>query len=312
MRIKVDDSIISETIEYYDRKDVNDFISNNNGVFGSINTNNRPAFKSVLELDNYSKGTHSITIELLDFDNNIINFEKYEVNFLSQKNGWIYENGKRYFYDKYGNVIGNETSKKIIDVSSWQGNINWDAVANNSDVDGVILRLGYSWDGEDEQFARNISELNRLNIPYGVYLYTYASNSLEAVKEAEFTISLLKKYDAKLAYPIFYDVENWAYLDGSKCAPSDTGTWASIITSYINTMNMNGYQNVNVYSYRYLLETRLNHPDILKYTSWVAAYTNELGWQNPYYSGSFGWQYTSSESILGIIGNTDVSCWFSI
>ena len=76
-------------------------------------------------------------------------------------------------------------------------------------------------------------------------------------------------------------------------------------------MNADGYK-ANVYSYRSMLNNTLNDPIIWANTSWMAAYTNEIGWNNPYYKGLFGWQYTSSGNIPGISGNVDISCWFKI
>ena len=113
-----------------------------------------------------------------------------------------------------------------------------------------------------------------------------------------------------LSYPIYYDVENWEYVNKTKRAPSDTGTWVKIINKYMATMKQAGYQNVKVYSYRQLLQTRLNHPDILQHVNWVAAYTDTLDWNNPHYSGEKGWQYTSSDSLKGIRGRVDVSVWY--
>ena len=113
-----------------------------------------------------------------------------------------------------------------------------------------------------------------------------------------------------LSYPIYYDVENWEYVNKTKRAPSDTGTWVKIINKYMATMKQAGYQNVKVYSYRQLLQTRLNHPDILQHVNWVAAYTDALDWNNPHYSGEKGWQYTSSDYLKGIRGRVDVSVWY--
>ena len=62
-----------------------------------------------------------------------------------------------------------------------------------------------------------------------------------------------------------------------------------IINKYMETMKHAGYQNVKVYSYRQLLQTRLNHPNILQHVNWVAAYTDALDWNNPHYSGEKGW-----------------------
>lgn len=134
----------------------------------------------------------------------------------------------------------------------------------------------------------------------------YAENETDANQ----TIELLKKYKMNLSYPIYYDVENQEYVKKTKRALSDTGTWVKIINKYMATMKQAGYQNVKVYSYRQLLQTRLNHPDILQHVNWVAAYTDALDWTNPHYSGEKGWQYTSSEYLKGIRGRVDVSVWY--
>ena len=224
--------------------------------------------------------------------------------------GWVYRNGHRYFFNHREEQVGTDRAKKVIDVSEHNGRINdWKKVIQENGVDAVIVRLGYSG-VEDKELAYNIQEFNRLGIPYGVYLYTYAENETDAENDAKQTIELLKKYKMNLSYPIYYDVENWEYENKSKKAPSDTDTWVKIINKYMETMKKAGYQNVKVYSYRQLLQTRLNHPNILKHVNWVAAYTDALDWNNPYYSGNKGWQYTSSDSLKGIRGQVDVSVWY--
>lgn len=221
--------------------------------------------------------------------------------------GWVHRNGRRYFFNHREEQVGTDQVKKVIDVSEHNGRISdWKKVIDDNGVDGVIVRLGYSGT-EDKELAHNIKELNRLGIPYGVYLYTYAENETDAENDANQTIELLKKYKMNLSYPIYYDVENWEYGNKTKRAPSDTGTWVKIINKYMATMKQAGYQNVKVYSYRQLLQTRLNHPDILQHVNWVAAYTDALDWTNPHYSGEKGWQYTSSEYLKGIRGRVDVS-----
>ena len=224
--------------------------------------------------------------------------------------GWVYRNGHRYFFNHREEQVGTDRAKKVIDVSEHNGRINdWKKVIQENGVDAVIVRLGYSG-VEDKELAYNIQELNRLGIPYGVYLYTYAENETDAENDAKQTVELLKKYKMNLSYPIYYDVENWEYDNKSKKAPADTDTWVKIINKYMETMKHAGYQNVKVYSYRQLLQTRLNHPNILKHVNWVAAYTDALDWNNPYYSGNKGWQYTSSDSLKGIRGQVDVSVWY--
>ena len=224
--------------------------------------------------------------------------------------GWVHRDGRRYFFNHREEQVGTDQVKKVIDVSEHNGRItDWQKVIQENGVDGVIVRLGYSG-VEDKELAYNIQELNRLGIPYGVYLYTYAENETDAENDANQTIELLKKYKMNLSYPIYYDVENWEYVNKTKRAPSDTGIWVKIINKYMATMKKAGYQNVKVYSYRQLLQTRLNHPDILQHVNWVAAYTDALDWNNPHYSGEKGWQYTSSEYLKGIRGHVDVSVWY--
>ena len=225
--------------------------------------------------------------------------------------GWVQKNGQRYFLNRRQEQVGGSDAKKVIDVSEHNGKIqDWSSVIRENGIDGVIVRLGYYAYDEDKQLAYNIKELNRLGIPYGVYLYTYAENETDAELEAKHTIKLMEKYHIQPSYPIYYDVENWEYVNKAKAAPKDTKTWVKIVNKYMDTMHKAGYTNVRVYSYRNLLQTRLNHPDILKYVDWVAAYTDALDWNNPYYSGSKGWQYTSSEYLKGISGRVDVSVWY--
>ena len=225
--------------------------------------------------------------------------------------GWVQKNGQRYFYNGRSEQVGGSNAKKVIDVSEHNGKIqNWSQVIRDNGIDGVIVRLGYYAYDEDKQLAYNIKELNRLGVPYGVYLYTYAENESDAELEAKHTIKLMQKYHIQPTYPIYYDVENWEYVNKTKAAPKDTKTWVKIVNKYMETMHKAGYTNVRVYSYKHLLQTRLNHPDILKYVDWVAAYTDALDWNNPHYSGSKGWQYTSSEYLKGISGKVDVSVWY--
>ena len=233
-------------------------------------------------------------------------------NVLSKKAvdiGWVEKNGKRYFYNGASQRLGDETAKKVMDVSEHQGHIsNWEGIIKDNDIDAVIVRIGYSG-AEDKHLANNISELNRLDVPYGIYLYTYAATEADGVEDAEHTIALIKKYNIKPTYPIYFDIEDWRYKNGTKSAPTDTATWIKIWNAYRDTMAKAGYTNVRIYSYQYLLQYRLNTPEILKYVDWVAAYTPQLKYQLPYSQPSWGWQYTDKEFIPGL-GNVDMSVWF--
>lgn len=258
----------------------------------------------VLDNGKMATGTHIIDHYQYVFDGsgNILSKKAVDI-------GWVEKDGKRYFYNGAAQRLGDETTKKVMDVSEHQGLIkNWEGIIKDNGIDAVIVRIGYSG-AEDKYLANNISELNRLGIPYGIYLYTYASTEKDGVADAEQTLKLIKKYNIKPTYPIYFDLEDWHYTNGAKSAPTDTTTWVKIWKAYRDTMAKAGYTNVRIYSYQYLLQNRLNDPEILKYVDWVAAYTPQLTYQLPYSQPSWGWQYTDKEFVTGL-GNVDMSVWF--
>lgn len=258
----------------------------------------------VLDNGKMATGTHIIDHYQYVFDGsgNILSKKAVDI-------GWVEKDGKRYFYNGAAQRLGDETTKKVMDISEHQGLIkNWEGIIKDNDIDAVIVRIGYSG-AEDKYLANNISELNRLGVPYGIYLYTYASTEADGVEDAEQTLKLIKKYNIKPTYPIYFDLEDWRYTNGAKSAPTDTTTWVKIWKAYRDTMAKAGYTNVRIYSYQYLLQNRLNDPEILKYVDWVAAYTPQLTYQLPYSQPSWGWQYTDKEFVTGL-GNVDMSVWF--
>ena len=113
---------------------------------------------------------------------------------------------------KYGtagdNTKGTDTVKtklKVIDVSEHQGRIDWNKAKNN--IDGAIIRCGYGDDimsQDDKQYANNLSECERLKIPHGVYLYSYAVNDTQAESELAHILRLIKGH--KFEYPIFLEM----------------------------------------------------------------------------------------------------------
>ena len=258
----------------------------------------------VLDNGKMATGTHIIDHYQYVFDGsgNILSKKAVDI-------GWVEKDGKRYFYNGASQRLGDETTKKVMDISEHQGYIsNWEGIIKENNIDAVIVRIGYSG-AEDKHLAHNISELNRLGVPYGIYLYTYASTEADGVEDAEQTIALIKKYNIKPTYPIYFDLEDWRYTNGAKSAPTDTTTWVKIWKAYRDTMAKAGYTNVRIYSYQYLLQNRLNDPEILKHVDWVAAYTPQLTYQLPYSQPSWGWQYTDKEFVTGL-GNVDMSVWF--
>ena len=93
-----------------------------------------------------------------------------------------------------------------IDVSEWQGKVDWEKAKNH--IDFAIIRLGYGQNTVDSEARRNISECNRLGIPYGVYWFSYAYSVERAKSEARNALVRLKELDGKLDYPFWFD---WEY-----------------------------------------------------------------------------------------------------
>lgn len=184
--------------------------------------------------------------------------------------------------------------RKGIDVSYYQGDINWSQAKN--EVEFAIIRCGYGGNSttqDDKKWERNSSECEKLGLPYGTYLYSYARNMNEALDEAEHVLRLVK--NKKLEYPIFYDVESNDYIN-----QVSNEQLVDQCAAFCNKIEEAGYY-VGIYSNRYFLETKLNSSKLDKYDKWVA----EWG-ENPTYNKSFGmWQYTNNDSISGIVGRVD-------
>ena len=108
-----------------------------------------------------------------------------------------------------------------MDISEHQGHIsNWEGIIKDNDIDAVIVRIGYSG-AEDKHLAHNISELNRLGVPYGIYLYTYASTEADGVEDAEQTIALIKKIHIKTNLPYLLRLRRLALY--TRCKISTNG-----------------------------------------------------------------------------------------
>ena len=138
---------------------------------------------------------------------------------------------------------GVHMAKKVIDVSEHQGKIDWEKVKGN--IDGAILRCGYGMDQtnqDDEQWKRNLSECERLGIPVGVYLYSYANTEAKAKSELSHILRLIKGH--KFQLPIFIDLEQSGtekmakktaqiVCDGLKDAGYTPGVYANLNWIYI-------------------------------------------------------------------------------
>ena len=186
--------------------------------------------------------------------------------------------------------------KRGIDVSSWQGVIDWDAV-KSSGVEFAILRSSFgspSPSQVDNQFYNNVKGAQAAGIPIGAYHYGYAVTEEEARNEAGFFLDTVK--GIRFEYPLYYDVE-----DSATMGSLDRDALTKVIRAFCETVEKAGYY-VGIYASLNWLTNKF-YPDQLPYDVWVAQYYSE-----DQYDGHHGmWQYTSGGTVGGIAGKVDMN-----
>ena len=208
-----------------------------------------------------------------------------------------------------------------IDVSEHNGTIDWQSV-KDAGIDFAILRVGFAGDTSggrlDNYFRRNVSECERLGIPYGVYLYSYARNEDEAQAEARLMLSALKGHSPTL--PVYYDLEEQkTNADGSpKWTPfNDPSKLASIAKTFCGQIAAAGYKP-GIYANVNWFKNYLTDPCFLSsgWSIWTAQ-----SWYGGRYDECLGltpeapakydcWQYSFRGSVPGVSGDVDVNYWF--
>lgn len=237
--------------------------------------------------------------------------------------GWNTIDGYLYYFDANGNAVTGEQVIKGavykfdsegrlnngsgvmgIDVSSHNGSIDWNAVAN-AGVDYVIIRCGYRGYGsgvlvEDSRFRSNINGAINAGLKVGVYFFSQALDEIEAVEEASMVLNLISGY--KLTYPIFLDVE---YANSSHTGRADglsKSERTAVCKAFCQTIVNSGYQ-AGVYANKSWLEGFVDASQLSSYKIWLAQYAKQ-----PTYSGRYNmWQYSSTGAIAGISGNVDLN-----
>lgn len=189
-----------------------------------------------------------------------------------------------------------------IDVSKWQGDINWAEVAA-AGVEFVIIRCGYRGSSSgclvvDPYFIENIEGAKAAGLDVGVYFFTQAINEVEAVEEASMVVSLCENYD--LDYPVFIDTEGAG--GNGRADGLDAETRTLVCEAFCETVQSAGY-HAGVYASRNWYYNQLEDERLSTYVLWVAEYREE-----PLYTGNYSlWQYTSSGSVNGINTRVDLN-----
>lgn len=257
-----------------------------------------------------TNGESFIPVSAEDVKNAVVDANVQLSKFESNEYGahWGTYNNTKAFFD-YQNNLFVQQAKGVIDVSGWQGDIDW-AKAKADGVEGAIIRLGYGeGNNADKKAQRNISECKRLGIPFGIYWYSYADTPALAKEEGTDVVAKLKQFGVNpsdLAYPVYYDLEKWTW-EGHK-PPTDPNVYNNIVNNWYSALQSAGYKNLGVYSYTGYLQGPLKHADIYAKTTWVAQYGARMGFDS-FPTNSRGWQYTSSGKVDGISGNVDMNAF---
>lgn len=205
----------------------------------------------------------------------------------------------KYSFDASGKLIESLETKGI-DVSKWQADIDWEAVAG-AGIDFAIIRVGYrgSETGvlvEDPYFKANIAGATKAGVKVGVYVFSQAITEAEAIEEASMALELVRGYH--LDYPIFIDTEKI----GGRADDLSKNMRTKIVKAFCKTVQNGGYK-AGVYSNKDWFENQLNADELNSYTIWVAQFNTECT-----YTGKYDmWQFTKTGRVPGIKGNVDLN-----
>jgi GH25 family lysozyme M1 (1,4-beta-N-acetylmuramidase) len=233
--------------------------------------------------------------------------------------GWQTLNGNVYFFDASGKKVTGEqviqgakynfasdgalvmgSGTAGIDVSKWNGSIDWNAV-KNSGISYVIIRCGYRGSSagaliEDPKYRSNIKGATAAGLKVGVYFFTQAVDVNEAVMEASMVLDLIGGY--KISYPVFLDVE----ASGGRGDAIDQATRTAVCKAFCETIKANGY-TPGIYANKTWLTSKIDAGSLSAYKIWLAQYASA-----PSYSGRYDiWQYKSNGKVSGIGGDVDLN-----
>lgn len=219
--------------------------------------------------------------------------------------GWQNIDGLQYYFDGNGKL----SSCTMIDVSTYNGDIDWNAV-KAAGVDYAIIRVGYRGYGtarlvQDRRFEQNMRGAINAGIRVGAYIVTQAVNTEEAVEEASFIVEKCRGYNATL--PLAIDVE-WAgnsYEEGRANSIS-ASTRTDVINAFARTVMNSGYTAM-AYANKDWFENKIYSGNLFSSCKiWLAQYRNT----EYTYGGRVNmWQYTSKGRVDGINGDVDISAW---
>ena len=210
----------------------------------------------------------------------------------------------QFSYDGYLK-LEDERSYSGVDVSAFQGDIDWQQV-KDSGIQFAIIRLGYRGYGkagkmmEDEYAQKNLKGVTEVGLPYGVYFFSQALNEKEVEEEVEFLLKILGDYAPSL--PIVFD---WEYISAeARTANMDARTLTDCALHFGKLIEEAGFTPMIYFNwyqsnhYYYLTELE-------RYPFWLALYQDRMTY--PYRVEM--WQYTCTGKVPGITGDVDINVY---
>lgn len=201
------------------------------------------------------------------------------------------------------------TNKKVlkgIDVSKWDGDIDWKKV-KKAGIDFAIIRAGYGQNSIDYKFRENIEGAYKNGIIVGIYWFSYAYNTNMAKNEAKKCMEILKIYKNKITMPVFFDFEYDSMDHANKHGVTlNKNEVSDIAETFCHTITKGGYRcgiytNLD-YVNRYFKQDVLN-----KYDVWIAQWTSTCTYKHKYIM----WQYSSTGRVPGITTNVDMNLYYN-
>ena len=248
-------------------------------------------------------GSYSLTFKATDNSGNITTKE-FTLKVKKPKNNSSSNSNTNYSKTLFSDIVKEHKKDNTligIDVSSWQGNIDFEKV-KESGVEFVFIRVGSTRgiNGEhfvDKQFINNIEGFNSVGIPVGIYFYSYANSKKASIADAKWVLEQIKGYDIDL--PIVYDWESWSFYNEFNQSFYSTSMNAK---AFLEEIKKAGYQGMLYSSKSYLERVWFD----IGYPVWLAHYTTKTS-----YTGDYDyWQLCSNGKISGIAGDVDINIYY--
>jgi len=201
--------------------------------------------------------------------------------------------------------LEDERSYSGVDVSAFQGDIDWQQV-KDSGIQFAIIRLGYRGYGkagkmvEDEYAQKNLKGVTEVGLPYGVYFFSQALNEKEVEEEVEFLLKILGDYEPTL--PIVFD---WEYISAeARTANMDARTLTDCALHFGKLIEEAGFTPM-IYFNWYQSNHYYHLKELERYPFWLALYQDRMTY--PYRVEM--WQYTCTGKVPGISGDVDINVY---